>query len=149
MNGDKLVIELGAERYALDTALVSGIVSVERVPFLPGQSGFVSGIISLRNEPVTVIDLRKVFSADAPEAPAGLRKVIVVRDKNRLLGLDIGSSNVSFIWEEETKRTDNSAGSGAFISGTIGPEESPIRIINWTALFLEASRILSTEEAGG
>lgn len=149
MNGDKLVIELGAARYALETALVAGIVAPESVPFLPGQGGLVRGIISLRNEPVTVIDLRKVFAPDDPGEEKGAGKVIVVRDKNRLIGLAIGSSPVSFIWGEELEKPASRGEAGRFTTAVVGPENDPVWIIDWRALFIEASRILSTEEKGG
>ncbi len=149
MNGDKLVIELGAARYALDTALVAGIVAAESVPFLPGQSGLVRGIISLRNEPVTVIDLRKVFAPDDPSAETAPGKVIVVRDKNRLIGLAIGSASVSFMWDDELKKQASRGEAGRFTTAVIGPENDPVWIIDWHALFTEAARILSTEEKGG
>lgn len=149
MNGDKLVIELGAARYALDTALVAGIVAAESVPFLPGQSGLVRGIISLRNEPVTVIDLRIVFAPDGPGEEKGAGKVIVVRDKNRLIGLAIGSSPVSFMWDEELEKSASRGEAGRFTTGVIGPENDPVWIIDWRALFTETARILSTEEKGG
>lgn len=149
MNGDKLVIELGAARYALDTALVAGIVAAESVPFLPGQGDLVRGIISLRNEPVTVVDLRKVFAPDGPGDEHGAGKVIVVGDKNRLIGLAIGSSTVSFMWDEELKKSASRGEAGRFTAGVIGPENDPVWIIDWRALFAEAARILSTEEKGG
>ncbi|MBI5587816.1 MAG: chemotaxis protein CheW [Deltaproteobacteria bacterium] len=149
MNGDKLVIALGAARYALDTSVVAGIVAVDRVPFLPGQSGFVKGIISLRNEPVTVIDLKKVLAPEVPDEGAGPGKVIVVRDKKRLIGLGIGSATVSFMWDEELKDSSPVGEAGRFTSGTIGPENDPVLIIDWTALFAETARILSTEKKGG
>lgn len=149
MNGDKLVIALGAARYALDTSAVAGIVAVDRVPLLPGQSGFVKGIISLRNEPVTVIDLRKVFAPALPDDGDGPGKIIVVRDKKRLIGLAIGSATVSFVWDEELEGSRPAGEAGGFTSGTIGPENDPVLIIDWTALFAETARILSAEEKGG
>lgn len=153
MDGDKIVIELDGVKLALDTAVIDGIVEVERIPFLPGQSGIVNGIISLRNEPVTVIDIRRVFSGPpAPEktVEGGPHKIIVVRGKNRLIGFDIGGAPVSFLWEEELKgRVALRHGEyPGYVSGKIDEGENPIRIIDWAALFNEAARLLSAEEPG-
>jgi len=149
MNGDKLVISLGSARYALDTASVAGIVAADTVAFLPGQSGIVCGIISLRNEPVTVVDLVKVFAPETAGDSQTGGTVIVVRDRTRLIGLAIGSSLVSFMWDTELKNTALRGEPGRFTAGMIGPENDPVSLIDWQALFTEASRILSTEGKGG
>lgn len=147
MKGDKLVIELDGARFALDTAIIAGIVEVRSIPFLPGQTGFVNGIISLRNEPVTVVDIRRVFGVEK-KAGGSPHKVVVVREKNRLLGFDIGSADISFLWEEELKDRAAGKGSSNFTSAKLDPESNPVELIDWSALFTEAARILSTEETG-
>lgn len=140
--GDKLVIELNGGKYALDTALVTGIVEVERIPFLPGQTSFVGGIISLRGEPVAVINLKKALGINE-STEAGPKKVIVIKEKNKLLGIDIGGSNVSFLWEEELKKMPVNSEQDRYTDGVIDPEGKKIKLINWAALMVEAARILS------
>lgn len=146
MDGDKLVIELGGTNLGLDTKAVAGIVELEKVPVVPGQSGFIAGIISFRNEPVTVIDVRKAFGA--PAEAGGQHKVVVVKDKNRLLGLDAGPSVISFLWEEEIKALSPRENGGKYTKETIELEGRSVGMIDCAALFEEASRILSTEETG-
>ncbi|OGQ07428.1 MAG: hypothetical protein A2W38_02705 [Deltaproteobacteria bacterium RBG_19FT_COMBO_58_16] len=143
---DKMVVELEGFSIALDTKLVAGIKEVEKLPFMPGQKGLVSGIISLRNEPVTVINIHRAFGITAAE-PTGPRKIIVIKDKDRLLGVDIGSSEVSFLWgnELEGKVTLHE---GRYIKGRIEGKKGPIRLIDPGALFDEATRILSAEGSG-
>lgn len=144
MEGDKLVISLGSGRFALDTKAVAGIIELEKLPFLPGRSGFVSGIVSFRNEPVTVIDLLGALG-DFTEAAGAGHKIIILSAKGRLLGIDIGSSQVSFIWEEELKGRATGE-KGLYTSGRIYAEEGPIDIIDWQALFNETTRLLTTED---
>jgi len=86
MEGDKLIISLGSGRFALDTKAVAGIIEQEKLPFLPGRSGFVSGIVSFRNEPVTVIDLSGALGDFTETAGAG-HKIIILSVKGRLLGI--------------------------------------------------------------
>ncbi|CAG1770357.1 hypothetical protein BAC2_00987 [uncultured bacterium] len=144
MEGDKLVISLGAGRYALDTKAVAGIIELDKLPFLPGRRGFVSGIVSFRNEPVTVIGLSDAIG-DFTDGPKAGHKVIILAAKGKLLGIDIGSSPVSFIWDEELKgkTTDEK---GLYTSGRIYAPEGPVDIIDWQALFIETTRLLTTED---
>lgn len=153
MGRDKLVIEMDGVRYAFDTADVASIVESERIPFLPGNIGFVTGIISLRGEPVTVVDLRRVFNPGRTgQSEEGPRKIVVVRGKNRILGFDIGSANVSFLWNEELKsasKEKTTAGeNGGYTGKEAGPDAGPVRFIDWSALFDETTRMLSTEGTG-
>ncbi len=145
MTGDKMVVELEGFSIALDTSLVAGIKEVDKLPFMPGQKGLVSGIISLRNEPVTVINIHRAFGiASGTTDEPGPRKIIVVNDRGRLLGIDIGSSQVSFLWGDQIK-DKVTLHEGRYIKGRIEGEKGPIRLIDPSALFDEASRILSSE----
>lgn len=144
MEGDKLIISLSSGRFALDTKAVAGIIEMERLPFLPGKSGFVSGIVSFRNEPVTVVDL-SVAIGDFTRAAGEGHKVIILNGKGRPLGIDIGSSQVSFMWDDELKgRTTGEK--GLYTSGRIYAIDGPIDIIDWQALFNETTRLLTTED---
>jgi hypothetical protein len=162
--GDKLIFELARRRFALHTDEVDKVVEVERLSYLPGQNGIVSGVISLVGEPVTVVDVSKVFSL-APPATGGLKKVVVVRRGNMTLGLDIGPAPVTFAWEEDLEKGGEESGgqggkggnggevsdaaqktwSGPYVSGTVPGGEETVEIIDWPALFKEAARILSSE----
>lgn len=144
MEGDKLVIALDAGSFALDTKAVAGIVEVGKLPFLPGQSGFVSGIISFRNEPVTVIDLRSALGDFTGERYAA-HKIIVLRDKGKLLGIDIGPAQISFLWNEELEGRGTNE-KGLYTLGRIYAGKGPVDIIDWQALFNETSRLLTAED---
>lgn len=144
MEGDKLVITLGNGRYAIDTGAVAGIVELEKLPFLPGKSGFVAGVVSFRNEPVTVIDLQAALGDFTGGAQTG-HKVIVLSSGGRLLGADIGSSTVSFIWDDEMRdRTTDEK--GLYTTGRIYTEDGPVDMIDWQALFNETARLLAADK---
>lgn len=145
MNGDRLVIECGGVRLALGTSDVAGIVEVSKVPYLPGQSRFVNGIISFRNEPVAVVDIRKVFQGLSPEKADGEKKIIVLKQKGRTLGIEIGSARIFFIWNREAAEMTPGV-KGQYIEGKIELEDGPVYILDWRKLFDETARILSLEE---
>lgn len=147
MNEDKLVIALHGLKLAVDTAEVAGIVAVRHATYLPHQSGVVSGIISLRGEPVTVIDVCRAFDYRRGE-PNGARelKVVVVRDAKRAIGLDVGTAEISFLWKEELKKSVLHEGGAGFSRGTIELDRDIFIIVDWRALFDEASRALTTQK---
>ncbi|MBI5562154.1 MAG: chemotaxis protein CheW [Deltaproteobacteria bacterium] len=149
MNEDKLAIGLCGLKLALDTAEVAGIVSVRHAAYMPHQSGFVSGVISLRGEPVAVVDVSRAFDCPQEDAPdkAPSRKVIVVKDASRTLGLDVGAADVYFLWTEELKKSVPGESRAGFAKGTIELDRDRYIIIDWRALFDEAARVLATEES--
>ncbi|TAN62101.1 hypothetical protein EPN18_05385 [bacterium] len=123
--GDKLIFELEGRQFGLDTSVVYRVLEVDKLFFLPGQSGMVNGIISLMGDPVTVIDCRKALGA--PQDNGQRHKIIVVRNNEHLIGFDVGGVNLSFSWEEANK-------------GKTAPME-----IEWAALFEEAKKILENQ----
>lgn len=147
--GDLLVVDLDGTGFALDTRDVASIVETERIPFLPGRSGFITGIISLRGEPVAVVDLRKVFKKPPKGGQEeGPLKVVVVRGKNRILGLDIGSAAVSFMWKEDLKGKVLGDSDREYTKGKVDLGTGAVQFIDWGALFDKASGMLSTEGTG-
>ncbi|MBI5970235.1 MAG: chemotaxis protein CheW [Deltaproteobacteria bacterium] len=147
MTGDKLVIALKDISVALGTKTVAGIVSAEKTSFVPGSRGFINGVISLRGEPVAVVSLGRAFGQDAQYGAPGLHKIIVVRDKARILGLDIGSSDVTFIWDEEIKDAVTRPPEMKFTKGVIEFNEWKLHLLDWEGLFAEATGMLSTDGA--
>jgi len=66
-----LVVEflLSGERYALDADLVQEVAPIHELVSLPGTPDFILGIINLRGEIRSVVDLRRVFGM--PESRRG------------------------------------------------------------------------------
>lgn len=147
MNEDKLVIGLNGLKLAINTTEVAGIVSVQHPTYLPNQSGFVSGVISLRGEPVTVVDVRKVFKLQS--GGGGKHIVVVLMDAKRTLGLDTGEAETSFLWAEELKKCVINNDGGKYTKGTITLDTNDYIIVDWHAMFDEAERLLKTDETHG
>lgn len=79
-DGERLeVVEflLGAERYAVEASFVREVHPLREVTHLPCTPPFVLGIMNLRGEVLSVLDLRSFF--DLGEGTAELSKVIVLR----------------------------------------------------------------------
>lgn len=150
MKSDRLIITSGETRLCLTATDIIGIIEVEKLSFMPGQSGIVAGVITLRGAAVAVIDVTKAF--DGMEAAAikddGPRKIVVVGDKTRVIGLSIGASAISFLWEEGSADIAVSDERSVFSSGLVRTDGALIRVIDWHALFEETTRILSSEGSG-
>lgn len=66
---DVVVFELSGERYALETAFVREVQALEDLTPLPGVPPFVAGIINLRGEILSVVDLSVFFDLPARGLP--------------------------------------------------------------------------------
>src|SRR3989304_1468245 len=98
---DRLVFRMGGKFFSIDTSVVDGVMEAEKVFFLPGQGGAVEGIISMRGEPVAVVDIGRVLDTGDGDGKDAPRKIIVVREREKVVGLDIGVNEVSFLWERD------------------------------------------------
>ena len=82
------VIEFGLahERYAIESAHVREVVPLENLTALPCTPAFVLGIVNLRGEIVSVIDLRRFFDLALTGLP-DLNKVIVLESASMVFGI--------------------------------------------------------------
>jgi len=77
---------LAFERYAVETRYVREVEPLDSLTPLPGTPAFVLGIVNVRGEILSVIDLRKFF--ELPEKGlTDLNKVIVLESENMLFGI--------------------------------------------------------------
>jgi len=77
---------LAYERYAVESRYAWEVFPLENLTPLPCTPAFVLGIINLRGEILSVIDIRKFF--ELPEQGlTDLNKVIVLRSENMLFGI--------------------------------------------------------------
>ncbi len=153
--GDKLVFNLDDRLFGFDTESVDKVVEMDRVFFLPGSSGILSGIISLSGEPITVVDARKAVGVK-PLDPgrqaatgSGVHRIVVVKDSERLLGYDLGPTEVSFLWELDPTKEPRTEGGGEEGSRE-APEETEARdveLIDWTVDYDKTVDILEGRNA--
>lgn len=87
--GERLeVVEflLGQERYGLETSFIREVHPLRELTPLPCTPSFVLGIINLRGEVISVIDIRQFFQLAAP-APAESNMVIVLQKAAMRFGM--------------------------------------------------------------
>ncbi len=83
---DMVEFMLGYERYALDSTYVREVHPLKDITPLPGTPAFVAGIINVRGQIVSVIDLKQFF--DLPrKGLTDLNRVIILDDGQMKFGL--------------------------------------------------------------
>ncbi len=74
---DCVSFRLGGEDYALDSRLVAEVFRMGELTSLPGVPPFIAGIVNMRGQILSILDLRVVL--DLPESEsAGLERFVVV-----------------------------------------------------------------------
>jgi purine-binding chemotaxis protein CheW len=81
-----LAFDLGAEQYAVDVMLVQAVRILPRITPVPGTSRFYRGVVNLRGQIISVIDLRIFFDIPVDENnPPG--ELVMMRANNLEIGL--------------------------------------------------------------
>ena len=133
-----VVFKLGDEEYAAEVSQVREIIRLERITRLPRAPEFVEGIINLRGQLTTVINLRKLFELPPKDTPNAR---IVVLDQQEPTGIIVDAvTEVLSLTQEEIDKPSRVFGVDArFIRG-VGKRGDRLIII------LDLNRILSPEE---
>ena len=83
---------VGAEEYGLELLRVKEVIRVREITWLPKAPSFVKGIINLRGDVISIIDLRDKFGLESREDTEQTR-VIVVEMDGRLMGMVVDSAS--------------------------------------------------------
>lgn len=84
-----IIFNLGSEEFGIEITKAHEIVRMQGITELPQSSEFIEGIINLRGEIITIIDLRKRFNLE-PEMGKETR-IIIIDLKNIKAGLIVDS----------------------------------------------------------
>ncbi|MEX2191717.1 MAG: chemotaxis protein CheW [Bacteroidota bacterium] len=96
-----IVFRLGGETYGIETEFVREVYPLKDYTALPGTPSFVLGIMNVRGQIVSVIDLRKFFGL--PEKGLGeLNKVIILSSDRMEFGIltDVVEGTVSVVLKD-------------------------------------------------
>ncbi len=81
-----LIFELGSERYGVDVMLVRGVRDLAKIARVPGIPGFYRGVVNVRGQILTVLDLRTFFDIPVGDESAP-GELVIVRSNNLEIGL--------------------------------------------------------------
>ncbi|MCU0495717.1 MAG: chemotaxis protein CheW [Anaerolineae bacterium] len=79
-----LAFDLGTERYAVEVSFVRAVRSLSKITPVPGVPDFYRGVMNLRGQIITLMDLRRFFEMTAEHQA---REVIIVQGNRLELGL--------------------------------------------------------------
>ena len=83
---DVVAFTLAGERYAVDLAHVREVCPIKSITPLPGTPLFVLGIMNVRGQILSVIDLKNLFKLPGG-SPGDRSKVIIVRNSEMEIGI--------------------------------------------------------------
>jgi purine-binding chemotaxis protein CheW len=75
-----IVFYLGTEFYGIEIARLKEVVKVPPITYLPGVSSYVLGVINLRGNILTVIDLKRIFGSGVNQVESSLNRIVVVEN---------------------------------------------------------------------
>ena len=87
-----IVFKLGDERYRVDKSQVREIIRPTQITRIPNAPDFVEGVINLRGQITTIINLRKRFGLPPKEIDNDTR-IIVVEYDNAVIGMMVDTVN--------------------------------------------------------
>lgn len=94
------VFRLANERYGIETFYIEEVHILRDYTMIPCTPDYVLGIMNVRGEIISVIDLRKVFDLPVKEVNP-LNKVLIIKDKEMKFGiLTEVIEGVKRIWKE-------------------------------------------------
>ena len=79
-----LTFALGQERYAVDVMLVKMVRHIDRITPVPGTPEFYPGVVNLRGQIITVMDLRRFFHMTVDDVP---HELVVIQSNQLEIGL--------------------------------------------------------------
>ncbi len=82
-----LTFNLGTERYGIDVMLVRGVRAEQQITPVPGVPSFYRGVINMRGQIVTVLDLRYLLNVGNPETHTPPTEVMITQANGLRLGL--------------------------------------------------------------
>jgi purine-binding chemotaxis protein CheW len=132
---DLLVFSLGVETYGIAISDIVEVLPSTRCTPVPRAAAEIAGVINLRGELRSVIDLRRLLSMPpAADEPGG--NILMLRNGRDEVGLKVGQvEKVQTIREEELASPENSGGEGpgSYVTG-LSPDN--VIVLNPAALRL-------------
>ena len=115
-----LLVRLGADRYAIEIAVVEEVVPLVRLKALPGAPAGVAGIMNYRNEPVPVVDL-SLLALSTPTAPRLASRIVVVRYGGEVIASAASLLGLLVPEATEMRRVD----AGEFVDAGVATNGTP------------------------
>lgn len=132
VNKELAIFQVGEMPCGLDTSWVREIIKSTRITKVHLAPDYVRGVINLRGEIATVIDLRKKFSLDLVDDDVEM-DIVVVRRSSENIGILVDRVR-DVIWADEKNimppPSNISGVTGIFFEGIYKMEKELVAILN-------------------
>jgi purine-binding chemotaxis protein CheW len=126
-----IVFKLGNERYGVEISQVREIIRPAQITRIPNTPDFIEGVINLRGQITTIINLRKRFGLENKPIDNDTR-IIVVEHNNSVIGMMVDSvSEVKYLSEKEVESLPSivtSMNSSGFLKMLKALEGKPLKV---------------------
>ena len=139
-----VVFKLGGEEFGVNISQVREIIRKGDITVVPNAAEFVRGVINLRGQITTVIDLRRRLGLpDKEDGDAQQERVIVVEVGKNTVGMDVDAvTEVTYLSESDIDEVP------AMIKQTIGTEylKGVGKLPNRLLILIDLKRVLLNSE---
>jgi purine-binding chemotaxis protein CheW len=125
-----LLFRVGDRLYGCDIGEAQEIIPLRALTRLPGAPPYVRGLINMRGTIVTVLDLG--VRLDASRAPAREGSILLVRHRDRLVGLIV--DEVADVRPLDVELTDVASSGNAIVRGVATADDAPVVLLDLDAL---------------
>ncbi len=137
-----IVFALGDEKYGVDISQVREIIRPTKITKIPNAPDFVEGVINLRGQITTIINLRKRFGLPPKEIDNDTR-IIVVEYNDAVIGMMVDTVNeVKYLSKDDIEPLPNivtSRSEAKFLKG-VG------KLTDGLLILIDLNKVLSQEE---
>lgn len=141
-NGDAkqfIVIRVGEEQYGIDIKYVDNIIHMSSITRVPKAAPYVKGVINVRGEVITVLDIR--IKMDLPEAEytKDTRIVIVKNEHQGFVGLIVDAVREVVTLEVDgiEKMSYDRSGKNIFVTGVGKHQGNLISVLDLNEILTE------------
>ncbi len=102
-----VIFNLGNERYGVETSQVKEIIRAEEITAIPNAPDFIEGVINLRGQITTIINLRKRFGMESKPIDNDTR-IIVFENEGNTIGMMVDTvTEVKYLSKENIEELPN------------------------------------------
>ncbi len=101
------IFKLGDERYGVETSQVKEIIRVEEITSIPNAPDYVEGVINLRGQITTIINLRRRFGME-PKPIDNDTRIIVFEHNGSTIGMMVDTvTEVRYLAKKDIEELPN------------------------------------------
>jgi purine-binding chemotaxis protein CheW len=125
-----IVIELGAEKYALKISEVYEIIKMQKITAVPNTKTYLEGVTNIRGKIVPIVSLRKRFQLGETTVTRKTR-IVVVNHHDEMIGIVVDGVNQVITFSDIQPSTEIVSGiDSSYLQGVGQSDEGLIGILN-------------------